>query len=201
MVLYLHQSHVYSLNVAQCVFAMSNGGFVMFRMLVSGLWTLDVQERPWGFSIAECNLSQAALDYELFPFGFGFGCFHCSLHLLLHALHVIVATPSVSTRTEPAVRLEEVRLSKLISGLVRGLSRSTTDLAKDLVVEILSDGSLGTLLVQVTGGGHELLQLDSSDEVLVLRGHQAVVLGKQCNLVIALGAFGIFFKVSCTVLC
>jgi hypothetical protein len=89
-------------------------------------------------------------------------------------------------------------LSKLVQGLARVLSRGTTDLSVDLVVKVLGELSIRRLLVDATSSSQELLQLNASDEILVLRGHEAVILGQQENLVVALSALGLFCEEVCT---
>ena len=58
------------------------------------------------------------------------------------------------------------------------LSRSTTDLGLNLVVEVFGKCGVRILFVDIASSCHKLLQLYASDKVLVLRCHQAVVLRK-----------------------
>jgi len=173
----------------------------MLRVLVSSICSLEVQERPWGLGIAESDLAQTTFNDKLLALRLGFGSFDRTLYLLLHALHMVIAAPPLPTRTESAVRLEEIGLRKLTGRLMRVLTRGTANLAEHLVVEVFGNGSLRTLLFEVARGSHELLQLDASDEVLVLRCHQSVVLCKERNLVVAFGTFGVFFEIGCSFFC
>jgi hypothetical protein len=111
---------------------------------------------------------------------------------------VIVTTSAVPPVAKPVVGLEQVSLCKLACRLLRVLAWCATNLTKDLVVEVLGDGSLGASLIDVASRGHQLLQLNAGDEVLVLGCHQAVVLGQLRNLVVALGTLRIFFEEGCT---
>jgi hypothetical protein len=163
-------------------------------VLVAVLGSLNVKQRSRGLRVAECNLSEAALDNQLLRLRSGLGSFDSTLNLLLHSLHVVVASAAMSASSEPVVGLEQVGLSELVGRLLRVLSRSATDLTEDLVVEVLGNGCLGSSLVEVTGRGHQLLQLDASDEILVLGCHQTVVLCQLRDLVVALSTFGVLFE-------
>jgi hypothetical protein len=201
VVLYMHQSHINSLNGAQSVFAMGHGGLGVLQVLISSIRPLEVQERPGSLGIAESDLAQTAFDDKLLALGLSFGSLNSTLNLLLHALHVVVTASSLPARTKSAVRLEEVGLRKLVGRLMWVLTRGATNLAEHLIVKVFSNGSLRALLFEIASSGHELLQLDASDEVLVLGCHESVVLRKKCNFVIALSTFGIFLEIGCSFLC
>ena len=125
--------------------------------------------------------------------GSGLGSLDGALNLLLHSLHVVVTTTRMSAACSIATTgLEKVGLSKLVQRLTGVLSWGTTDLSVNLVVKVLGQLSIRRLLVDATSGSKELLQLNASDEVLVLGSHEAVVLGQQEDLVVALGAFCFF---------
>jgi hypothetical protein len=194
MVFHLHKVLVHSLDVAEGFLPISNGRLVVFRQLVVGFRSLEVEQWSWGLGVAESNLSEAAFNNELPSLWPRFGSLDCSLDLLLHALHVVVTSSALSAVAKPVVSLEQVSLGKLACWLVRVLTWSTPNLGEDLVVEVLSNSRLGSSFLQVAGRSHQLLQLDSSDEVLILRRHQAVVLCQESNLVVPLSSFSIFLE-------
>jgi hypothetical protein len=145
MVLHLHQGLIHVLNVAESGFAVCNaelGDSLLVRSALA-VGTLEAQERTRSLGVAESNLTQTALNNQLSVLWPGFGSFNSTLNLLLHSLHVVVtaarmsATCSVSTTS-----LEKVCLGKLVQGLTRMLSRGTTDLSVDLVVEVLGELSI-----------------------------------------------------------
>jgi hypothetical protein len=146
-------------------------------MLVTDFRALNIKKRPGCLRVTESNFAQAAFHDKLSSLWSSFSSLNSALDLLLHALHVIVTSTAVSSGSKSVVCLEEVCLSELTGGLLGVLTRSTTDLAENLVVEVLGDGSLGTSLIEITGRSHKLLELDTRDEVFVLRCHETVVLG------------------------
>lgn len=149
---------------------------MVLGMLLSGFRSLDVEERSRGFRVAEGNFSQTALDDKLLTLGLGLCGLDCTLNLLLHALHMVVTIASISTWSEPAVRLEQIGLGELVCRLMWVLTSTTTNLAHHVVVEVLGDSCFRASLVQVASRSHELLELDAGNKVLVLWRHQAVVL-------------------------
>ena len=197
VILHLHQSQVDTLDVAQRILAIGNRGLGL--RLVACLRAFDVEERSRCLGIAESNLAKATLNNKLLRLGPGLCRLDRTLDLLLHTLHVVVTTSAVPPIAKPIVGLEQVGLGKLVRRLLRVLAWCTTNLTEDLIVEVLGDGSLGASFIDVASRGHQLLQLNAGDEVLVLGCHQAVVLGQLRNLVVALGALRIFFEESCTV--
>lgn len=80
------------------------------------------------------------------------------------------------------------------------LAGTTTDLVVYLVIEILRKARISSMLNGIASGGNELLQLDSRDEVLVLRGHQSIVPGKQKYLVVSLGSLSLVQEKCCATL-
>ena len=76
----------------------------------------------------------------------------------------------------PATGLEEVGLGELTGWLVWVLPRSASNLGVNLIVKVLRKSGFRSLLVKATCGSHQLLQLNSSDEILVLWRHETVVL-------------------------
>jgi len=72
------------------------------------------------------------------------------------------------------------------------LSWGPTYLTIDLIVEIFSKRGLWAGVRGIAGRTDKLLQLDSSDEILVLRAHETVAFGQQEDLVIALSTLSIF---------
>jgi hypothetical protein len=201
VVLHLHQGLVNILNVAKGGFAVCNAELSDSLLVRSALTvgTLKAQERAGSLRVAESNLTQTALNNQLSVLWSGLGSLNGTLNLLLHSLHVVVTTTSMpATCSVAATSLEKVCLSKLVQGLARVLSRGTTDLSVDLVVKVLGELSIRRLLVDATSSSQELLQLNASDEILVLRGHEAVILGQQENLVVALSALGLFCEEVCT---
>lgn len=198
MVFHLHQRLVHSLNVTKRLFTICDRGSSVSWELVVGFRSLEVEQWSWRLGIAECNLSKTALDDELFGFWPCFGSLDRPLNLLLHALHVVVASAAMSTGAKPVVRLEEIGLRKLACWLLGVVAWSAPDLAEDLVVKVLCNGSFRAPLFQVSSRRHQLLQLDTSDEVLVLRRHETIVLCQESNLVISLRPLCVFFKKSST---
>lgn len=167
-------------------------------MLIASFGSLNIKKRSWGLGIAEGNLAQATFDDQLSGLGAGLGSLNGALNLLLHPLHVVVASAAIPSSSKSVVGLEQIRLCELAGWLLGVLAWSTADLAEDLVVEVFRDCSLRASLIEVARGGHELLELDSSNEVLVLRCHQAVVLSKKSNLVVSLRTLGVFLEKSGT---
>jgi hypothetical protein len=119
--------------------------------------------------------------------------------LLLHALDVVVSafwvmpTAAISIAT---ASLEEICLSELIQWLSWTASRRPSDLGVDLIIEIFGDLLFTSrLIVNTAGGSEELLQLDSSNEVLVLGCHKAIVLAQEEYLVVPLRSLGFLCEV------
>lgn len=80
------------------------------------------------------------------------------------------------------------------------LTRCPADLTVDLVIEVLRQHGLRIGVCHITGSSHQLLELDTCDEVLVLRCHQAIATGQQEDLVVTLRALRIFHQVSIALL-
>lgn len=73
----------------------------------------DVEHLPRRLDVAERYLAETALDDELVVFGLQLGRLDRSLHLLLHPLHVHVATTLLASADHaamPGSSLEEIRL-------------------------------------------------------------------------------------------
>lgn len=100
----------------------------------------------------------------------------------------------------PIPRLEKVRLGKVTKRLTWVLSRSAPDLAVNLVVEVFCDNSILALIIGVTSRADQLLKLNSSYEVLVLRRHQAVAFGQEKDLMVALSSLGVVLKIGLSLL-
>jgi hypothetical protein len=62
----------------------------------------------------------------------------------------------------------------------------------NLVVEILGQSRIRSMLIGVASGSNELLQLDTSNEVLILRCHETIILRQQEYLVVTLRPLRIF---------
>ena len=75
------------------------------------------------------------------------------------------------------------------------LAVAATDLAVDLVVEVLGEVIIGSLIDGVASGSNQLLELDPRDKVLVLRRHEAVILGEHEDLVVALSTACLLFQI------
>lgn len=171
---------------------------MVLGMFIPDLWSLDVKQGPRCLCIAKSNFPQTTFDNELLALGFCLGSLNGTLNLLFHSLHVVIATSSISAQSESAVCLKEIGLRELIRRLVRVLPCSTTDLTHHMVVKVFSNGCFRAPFFNVSSSSHELLELNTGDEVLVLGGHQAVVLGKQRYLVVALSTFRLGFDVGVT---
>jgi len=193
VVLHVQEDEVDCLDVAQSLFTISNGEPVVLGLFAS-LGPLQVQQRAWGFGIAEGNLSQATLNNQRPGFRPRLGSLDGSLNLLLHTLHMVIATPGVPTRPKSIVGLEQVGLGKRVGGLLRMLTGRTSNLTEDVVVKVFCNGGFGALFIQVSRRRHQLLQLDTGNEVLVLGGHEAVVFREKGNLVVALGSPCVFLE-------
>lgn len=186
MVLHLHESAVDVFEIAQYCLPIKGVAVQVLRFAsITAVWSavvtvlpLDVEKWLGRLCITEGDLAQTSLNDKLLILWLSLGSLDSSLNLLLHALHVIVATSVLSSASHAiaAARLEEVRLSKVVGWLVRILTRCPTDLREDLVVEVLIEHRFGSLLVNTTSRRHELLQLNASDKILVLGCHQTVVL-------------------------
>lgn len=204
MIFHLHQNIVNVLDVAQgrlavgCTMRSAAGAASGTVRLALPFSLLDVQQGLWRLRVAKRDLAKTALDNELLVLWLRLGSLDSALHLLLHALSVIVATSVVPAATVAATGLKEVGLGELVGRLMRVLTRSSTDLREDLVVEVLGKSRLGGLIVNTASSRNELLKLDACDEVLVLRRHEAIILGKHVDLVDPLRTFGIFLKESST---
>jgi hypothetical protein len=73
--------------------------------------------------------------------------------------------------------LVEVGLSKVAERLAGVLALASTDVAVDLIIEVLGKRHLGSLVTSLASSSDKLLELDTSDEVLILGGHETVILG------------------------
>lgn len=157
MVFHLHQCEINRFDVAQSLLTIGNGRLVVLWKLVVGLRPLQIEERSRSFRVAECNLAQATFHNKLSRLGSGFGSFNGTLNLLLHPLHMVVSTAAIPASSKSVIGLEKVSLSECVRRLLRVLTRSTTNLAEDLVIEIFSNGSFWAFLIQVSSCSHQLL--------------------------------------------
>ena len=160
---------------------------------------LDIEQRPWRLRVAESDFAKRALDDERLVLRARFRCFDSASDLLLHPLDVVVAAAWVMPASAVAVAaacLEQVGLRELAQWLSRPTTRRDSNLCVDLVVEVLGQLLFAArLVVHATSCCEQLLQLDARDEVLVLRGHEAVVLAEKEDLVVAFRSLGFFGEI------
>lgn len=193
VVLHLHQDSVDILNVTKSGLAVCNVAHALTVRAHFVLRSLEVEERSWRLGVAESDLAKTSFDNELLVLWSSLCGFNSALNLLFHALDVVVTATRVSTTTaKSATSLEEVSLGELIEGLMRVGPGSTPDLSVYLVVKVFGQLSISSLLVDTTSSSQELLELNASDKVLVLRRHEAIALGQQKDLVVALGSLCLF---------
>jgi hypothetical protein len=111
----------------------------------------------------------------------------------------MMPTPAVSITT---ARLKEISLRELVERLSRSTSWLSSNLSIHLVIEIFSNLLFASrLVIDASGRGKELLKLDTGNEVLVLRSHEAVVLAKKKDLMVPLCSLGFFGKICLTLIC
>lgn len=145
---------------------------------VSAFRSFNIKQWFGRLRIAERYFPQASFYNKLFTLWFSLSGFNGALNLLFHPLHVVVS-PTImpsATHSIPATGLEEVGLGKLTGWLVWVLPRSASNLGVNLIVKVLCKSGFWSLLVKTTCSSHQLLQLNSSDEILVLWCHETVVL-------------------------
>ena len=188
VVFHVHKSIVNILDIAKDSLAVvtSNVG-VLGLLAVLAIVALDVEQWLWSLRVAEGDFSQASLNDKLLVLWLILGSLDGTLNLLLHSLHVVVATSCLSSHASvSSPGLEEVGLGKVAQWLTRMLSWSSAELVVNLIVEILRQGII-VRLIWVASCGDQLLQLNSGDKILILWSHETVVLGQEEDLVVALG--------------
>ena len=211
-ILQLHQGGVNILNLSEHAFAIARAdarsGSSPFawqseaaqaRSLANlpALNTLDVEKRLRRLRVTEGDFTQATLEHKLLILRFGLHRRHGTLDLLLHPLHMVIARSIEATapgRTWTPPRLEKVRLREVTEWLMGVLSRSTADLAVHLIIEVFRHPAVTLGFIRIARGRHQLLELNPSDEVLILGCHKPITSGQQKNLVIPLCALGILHE-------
>jgi len=73
-------------------------------------------------------------------------------------------------------------------------------LVMNLVIEVLRQASIGSMLIRISSSCDKLLQLNTCNEVFILRSHQAIVLREQEDLVISLSSLRILHEKCSTLL-
>jgi hypothetical protein len=84
--------------------------------------------------------------------------------------------------------------------LVGVLARGSANLAVNLIVEVLGQNSLWVGIRYITSRRDKLLQLDASDKVLILGGHQAIAPRQQEDLVVSLRPLSVLDEISVALL-
>ena len=90
---------------------------------------------------------------------------------------MIVSSSGLSPHAMAATGLEQVCLRKIAQWLAWVLTRASTNLVMNLIVEVFREGGIRSMLIGVASCGNKLLQLDTSDKVFILGGHEAIILG------------------------
>lgn len=91
-------------------------------------------------------------------------------------------------------------MREMTEWLVRVLAWCAPDLAADLVVEILGQHGFWVRIRYTSSGCHQLLKLNASNEIFILRRHQAIPSRQKEDLVVSLRPLGIFHQVGITLL-
>ena len=56
------------------------------------------------------------------------------------------------------------------------LARPSPNLIMNLIIKVLGQTCIAAMLIWIAGGSNKLLELNASNEVLVLRRHETIVL-------------------------